>query len=451
MAMRLDLLKKYDLRVPRYTSYPTAPMFHGGITSDDYAAWLAEIPEDMPLSLYAHVPFCDTLCWFCGCATKIVNRYDPVAKFLPHLLSEIDLVADALGVKRSVSHMHWGGGSPTMLTAEHVRSLGAKFHEKFTLLDGAEFAVEIDPRELPFETIQALADIGVNRASIGLQDVNEKVQIAINRVQSMQETKACIDGLRSVGINQINIDLIYGLPYQTVDNVLTSVEAALSFDPGRVVLFGYAHVPGMKKHQRLIPDDALPDAGTRAKQAASAAAALINAGYIEIGLDHFARPNDPMAIAFKAGQLHRNFQGYTVDESSALIGFGPSAIGTLPNAYIQNTPAIHEYSRAVTAGKFAIHKGIAMSEDDIIHRTIIERLMCDNRVDLQAIGRRYTKEMDYFDSELVGLKPFIEDGLVIYENNTVSMTHEGEPLVRCVAALFDQYFRIGEEKYSKAI
>lgn len=449
--MRQELLTKYDLRVPRYTSYPTAPMFHDGITNADYAAWLSQIPADMPLSLYTHVPFCDTLCWFCGCATKIVNRYDPVAKFLPHLLSEIDLVAVALGGKRPVSHMHWGGGSPTMLSAEHVRALGAKFHEKFTLLDGAEFAVEIDPRDLPFETIQALADIGVNRASIGLQDVNEQVQIAINRVQSMQETKACIDGLRSVGIDQINIDLIYGLPYQTVENVLTSVDAALSFAPGRVVLFGYAHVPGMKKHQRLIPDDALPDPAVRAEQAASAAAALINAGYIEIGLDHFARPDDPMAIAFKAGKLHRNFQGYTVDESSALIGFGPSAIGTLPNAYIQNTPAIHEYSRNVAAGNFAIHKGIAMSEDDIIHRAIIERLMCDNSVDLGVIGNKYNKDMQYFAADLEGLTPFIDDGLAIYENNTITMTREGEPLVRCVAALFDQYFRIGAGKYSKAI
>lgn len=449
--MRQELLKKYDMRVPRYTSYPTAPMFHDGITSDDYGTWLHEIPVDMPLSLYTHVPFCDTLCWFCGCATKIVNRYDPVAKFLPHLLSEIDLVSNKLGAKRPVSHMHWGGGSPTMLSADDVRTLGAKFHEKFSLLEGAEFAVEIDPRELPLDTIKALAEIGVNRASIGLQDVNEKVQIAINRVQTLEETKACIDGLRSVGINQINIDLIYGLPYQTVDNVLTSVKSALSFKPGRVVLFGYAHVPGMKKHQRLIPDDALPDAGLRAEQAANAAAALINAGYIEIGLDHFARDDDPMAIAFKAGKLHRNFQGYTVDESSALIGFGPSAIGTLPNAYIQNTPAIHDYSRAIKAGKFAIHKGIAMSNDDIIHRAIIERLMCDNSVDLGVIGTRFNKDMDYFSPEVAELAPFIEDGLVIYKNDTITMTREGEPLVRCVAALFDQYFRAGEGKYSKAI
>lgn len=449
--MRQELLDKYDLRVPRYTSYPTAPMFHDGIASDDYAGWLAEIPSDMPLSLYTHIPFCDTLCWFCGCATKIVNRYDPVAKFLPHLLEEIDLVSNALGSKRPVSHMHWGGGSPTMLTAEHVRTLGAKFHDNFALQEGAEFAVEIDPRELPFKTIEALADIGVNRASIGLQDVNEKVQVAINRVQSIEETRACIDGLRSVGIKQINIDLIYGLPYQSVENVITSVEAALSFNPGRVVLFGYAHVPGMKKHQRLIPDDALPDAKVRAEQAATAAARLINAGYVEIGLDHFARPDDPMAIAHKAGRLHRNFQGYTVDESRALIGFGPSAIGNLPNAYVQNSPAIHDYNRAISAGKFAVHKGVALSEDDIIHRAVIERLMCENSVDLWAICRRFDKDIGYFSTELNGLTPFIEDGLASYESGKIIMTREGEPLVRCVAALFDQYFRSGENKYSKAI
>ena len=238
---------------------------------------------------------------------------------------------------------------------------------------------------------------------------------------------------------------------QTLETITATIEQTLKFKPSRIALFGYAHVPGMKKHQRLIPDDALPDAGLRAEQAANAAAALINAGYIEIGLDHFAREDDPMAIAFKAGKLHRNFQGYTVDESSALIGFGPSAIGTLPNAYVQNTPAIRDYSRNIAAKKFAVHKGIAMSEDDIIHRAVIERLMCDNRVDLHTIGSRFNKTMEYFNSEIAGLAPFIEDGLLLYENDTIAMTREGEPLVRCVAALFDQYFSASEGKYSKAI
>ena len=304
-SMDPELLAKYDRPVPRYTSYPTAPHFHAGIGPAACRDWLAEVPAGLPLSIYLHVPFCQELCWYCGCHTTIARRYRSIAEYLELLLGELELVANALGGRRPVAHVHLGGGTPTMLSPDDLRRLGERLRERFAITADAEVAVEIDPRPLAPATVEALAAIGVTRASLGLQDVNPEVQRAINRWQPFEVTKRAVSWLREAGIRGINLDLIYGLPHQTVGRVLRSVEAAL---------------PGPME---------------RAAQLEVAAARLRGAGYVAIGLDHFALPDDSLALALREGRLRRNFQGYTTDTAPVLIGLGASAIGSLPQGYVQ--------------------------------------------------------------------------------------------------------------------
>ena len=316
------LLAKYDQRVPRYTSYPTAPQFHAGVDAGTYRAWLSGLDRALPLSIYLHIPFCDSLCWFCGCHTKVVRRYDPVAAYFDLLLREIDLVAELLGPGRRVCHIHLGGGTPTILEPADMARLFDRLRSRFDVEPKADIAVENDPREFNPDLVRVMAEAGVTRASLGLQDINLQVQRAVNRVQSLDETRRVADALREAGVSSINIDLMYGLPYQTLGRALRTVDAALELKPERICLFGYAHVPWMKKHQRLIDEAALPDAEERFAQYLGAAKHLQRAGYDWIGLDHFALPGDALSRAARDGTLHRNFQGYTIDEASVLLGFG---------------------------------------------------------------------------------------------------------------------------------
>jgi oxygen-independent coproporphyrinogen-3 oxidase len=437
------LLKKFDQPVPRYTSYPTAPHFHDGIDAEKYRQWLEALPEDRTLSLYAHIPFCDTLCWFCGCNTKITQKYEPVSSFLEVLLKEIDLVADVLGKGRpkshKVSHIHWGGGSPTILTPVDIKRLGDAFTSNFTLTPDAEVAVEIDPREVGEELVAALAEAGFNRASLGLQDVNLKVQEAINRVQPMSVNRHMVEMLRAEGITALNLDLMYGLPYQTEDHIRTSVSEALSLGPSRIALFGYAHVPWMKTHMKMIKEETLPGPDARFAQAEIAAEELVKAGFIRIGLDHFAHPDDSMAKALAADSLHRNFQGYTVDDAAALIGFGASAIGSLPSGYVQNHTAVHDYRRDVEAGKLPIAKGVALDADDRLRRDVISELMCHMKVDLDDLTARHGFTTDYFTSELEKMTEFEEAGLLTRDGDTLTLSETGRIFMRPVAATFDSY------------
>lgn len=445
------LLKRFDKPVPRYTSYPTAPHFHDGIGETEYRAWLAELPQDRTLSLYAHVPFCDTLCWFCGCNTKITRKYEPVAAYLEILLKEIDLVAEVLETKRSVSHIHWGGGSPTILTPVDVKRLGEALTSNFTLTPDAEVAVEIDPREVGEELVEALAEAGFNRASLGLQDVNRQVQEAINRVQPMDVNRHMVAMLRAHGINSLNLDLMYGLPFQTEDHIRTSVAEALTLEPSRIALFGYAHVPWMKTHMKMIKEETLPGPDERFRQAEIAAEGLIKAGYIRIGLDHFAHPDDAMAKALKAGNLHRNFQGYTVDDAAALIGFGASAIGSLPAGYVQNHTAVHQYREAVEAGELPVAKGIALDADDRIRRQVISELMCHMKVNLGELSASYGLGPDYFSAEEEKMGEFEDAGLVTRSDGTITLTENGRILMRPVAATFDAWLGKGKGKHSAAV
>jgi len=351
--MNQDLLRRYNRRVPRYTSYPTAPHFHSGIGPETYDGWLSALVPGAPLSLYVHIPFCDSLCWFCGCHTRVVRRYSPVAHYVDLLLRELSLVAARIPAPRIVSHLHLGGGSPTLLTPPDLARLSARIRRNFVVADAAEVAVEVDPRGLTDETIAALAAFGVNRASIGVQDVNAEVQRAINRIQPVAVTASAVERLRGAGIGSINVDLVYGLPYQSLDRLIETVEAVIDLAPDRIALFGYAHVPEFKAHQRLIPAEALPGPAERLAQAEAAAGRLADAGYSAIGLDHFARPGDALARAAASARLRRNFQGYTTDAGHALIGLGASAIGSLPEGYVQNAVSVRDYRTLIESGRLA--------------------------------------------------------------------------------------------------
>ncbi len=447
MTNRVEL---FSARVPRYTSYPTAPHFHAGVDGSKLRQWLAGMPPGMPLSLYVHIPFCDTLCWFCGCHTTVVNRYTPVEQYLNTLYTEISNIGPLL-TGHPVTHLHWGGGSPTMLSPGDVRSLKGALEKHFQFAENAEFAVEIDPRGLKDEMVAALAEAGLTRASIGVQDFDPTVQKAINRIQPYDETKQVVDALRAAGINALNIDLIYGLPHQTKDNVARTIDLALSLKPQRFAVFGYAHVPHFKKHMQLIKSETLPDAEERVAQFELAHAQLSAAGYVAIGLDHFARSDDSLARAAKAGTLARNFQGYTSDDAPALIGLGASSISSLPQGYVQNRPEVMAWRKAVEAGELPVARGIALSDDDRLRRAVIERLMCDLEVDLDAVGAPYGKSSGDFAAEVAALKPLIAEGFVAAAGNRLRVPAEARAAVRLVASVFDTYLANSKAVHAVAV
>ncbi len=438
-------------RVPRYTSYPTAPHFHTGIGEAQYREWLAAQPQGAPASIYVHIPFCDTLCWFCGCHTKVVNSYSPVESYLDLLIREIDLVADALPSTHPIAHLHWGGGSPTMLKPRDVERLAKHLRERFAISLSSEFAVEIDPRGFIEAMADALAAAGVTRASIGVQDCDPQVQRAINRVQPEETTARAVQMLRARGIANLNIDLIYGLPYQTLSGLARTIDFAASLDPGRLAVFGYAHVPHFKKHQRLLPEHALPDERGRLKQAVLVNAALTGRGYVPIGLDHFAKPGDALAIARAKGRLARNFQGYTTDNAPVLIGLGVSSIGALPQGYVQNCADMRDYRAAVGAGRLPIARGIALSDHDRMHRAIIERLMCDFEVDLGQIAAAWGRSIEDFTVPLDRLIPLFTDGVATLDGTTLAVAPTWHVFVRLVCAAFDEYLEEGGIKHAKAV
>jgi oxygen-independent coproporphyrinogen III oxidase len=451
VIMPVELSEKYDLRVPRYTSYPTAPHFAPDVDSESYRAWLATLDPATALSLYLHIPFCDQMCWFCGCHTKIVGRYEPISAYLDAVHREIELVADALPERFVVRHAHWGGGSPTMLRPADWLALTGALRRYFDVAPGAELAVELDPRDATEAYVAALAEAGVNRASIGVQDFDADVQAAINRIQPFEVVERVVGWLRRHGIWGLNLDLMYGLPRQTEAKVLAMVEAAVQLAPSRVALFGYAHVPWMKAHQRLIDEAELPGAVERLRQFSTAALRLQQAGYRPVGLDHFARPADGLAAALDDGRLHRNFQGYTTDEAPVLLGLGASAIGTLPQGYVQNAAPLAEYRRAVAAGRLATARGVALTADDRLRRAVIERLMCELAVDLAAVCREHGADRDALAAERQRLGPLADDGLVILEDGRVSVTEAGRPFVRIVAAAFDAYLSRAAGRHSRAV
>ena len=432
--MSLDLIQKYGGAVPRYTSYPTAPHFGPGVDAAEYGTWLRALPDEVDLSVYVHIPFCDTLCWFCGCNTKITRQYKPINGYLDGLLREIELVGRHLPAQRSLTHLHFGGGSPTLLSAVDFACVMSAIGDCFPIAGDAEIAIEIDPRDVDTNKVRAYARAGVNRASLGIQDFDETVQRAINRLQPYSLTASVVADLRTAGIERLNFDLMYGLPHQTEAGIADMVDKAVSLGPDRVALFGYAHVPWMKAHQRLIPEEALPDAGARFHQQDMAAARLVAAGYVRIGLDHFALPDDPLAQAAANDNLRRNFQGYTADGAGALIGLGASSIGALPQGYVQNHIDTRRYLDDIWAGRLPVAKGLALSDDDRCRRSAIERLMCDLRLDTSD-----ARFADLVAKAAERLRTFEQDGLVTTTGGALQVNEAGRPFVRQIAAAFDAY------------
>lgn len=446
-----NLAQKYSAAVPRYTSYPTSPHFTPKLDKETYAGWLNQLNPNDAISLYLHVPFCRKMCWYCGCHTKITNQYDPIANYAMALREELKLLVKALPAKFKVSHVHWGGGTPSILAADDFISIMNLVDQHFDYTENAERAIEIDPRTVDAAKIEALALSGINRASLGVQDFNPKVQAAINRVQSFDVTKLCVDTLRSNGIKNLNFDLMYGLPLQTTEDVKETVRLSHLLKPDRIALFGYAHVPWMKTHMKMIKDEELPDTDERLSQAKTAASELLKLGYIQVGLDHFARPGDSMSEALQNNDLHRNFQGYTTDDSETLIGLGASSIGKLPQGYAQNVISIHDYERQVSNRGFAIGKGIGISTEDKMRREVIERLMCDLEVNLADVVSKYDLPTTFFAGEYLRLQSFEEDNLLSLDGDKIVVTEEGRFLVRSICAVFDTYLGNGAGRHSRAV
>jgi oxygen-independent coproporphyrinogen III oxidase len=439
------------VNVPRYTSYPTAPHFSAQFPATTYGEWLSRLDPAEPVSLYLHVPFCKQQCWYCGCNMKLAARYSPVATYVRHLLLEIDLIADALPARMAVSHLHFGGGTPTVLEPEDLAAVMAHLSQRFELLPDAEIAIESDPRTLSDTMIARIGALGFNRASFGVQEFDPKVQAAINRIQPPEMVARAIEGFRAAGVPNINFDLIYGLPFQTAAALCRTVEQCVAMKPDRIALFGYAHVPWIAKNQRMIPDEALPAAAERAEQAALAAATLVANGYVQIGIDHFARPGDSLAIAATEGCLHRNFQGYTSDTARTLIGIGATSIGRTPEGYVQNASETGAWSRAVAAGKLPVARGHVLREQDTLRSAVIERIMCDGSVDLAAAGRALGFADDWYLGEVPELIQMQEDHLLTYAGGKLSLAPEGLPLARVVASVFDTYLRNSTARHSVAV
>lgn len=440
-----DLITRYDGRVPRYTSYPTAPHFHGGIGAADYAGWLAALPPEAGISLYLHVPFCDRLCLYCGCHTTVAHHERPKRLYAQALAREIGLLANTLGRRARVTQIHWGGGTPTALPGDCLEGLMDLIRARFLVAPEAEIAIEIDPAALPVEKLGALAGMGLTRASLGVQDFDETVQKTIGRMQSFEETLDAAFVLRKLGVRSINLDLIYGLPHQTEESVARTARQALELAPDRAAVFGYAHVPWMKKHQALMPEAALPVGLARLRQEAAIRTVLAReGGMVPVGLDHYARPEDEMAKAARAGGLQRGFQGYTTDAAPVLIGLGASAIGALPQGYVQNQPGIPAYEASVAQGYFPVTRGVELHDEDRLRRAVIERIMCDLAVDLPAMARTFGAGPDALLADAAPLSGFAADGLVEWNGAQVRVTERGRPFVRNVAALFDAYLRQGD-------
>ncbi|PLW74891.1 oxygen-independent coproporphyrinogen III oxidase [Cohaesibacter celericrescens] len=447
-----DVTLKYASRaVPRYTSYPTAPHFSSEVGKDVYAKWLSMIDSDTPISLYLHVPFCQSMCHYCGCYTKITQKEKPLQDYADMLVKEVELVASKLPDGQPVSHIHWGGGTPSILPRDAFLRVVNAVKTHFSLTSGMEHAIELDPRTVNPHLAETLAQAGINRASLGVQDFDLKVQEAVGRVQPYDIVKAAVEALRAVGIREINLDLMYGLPYQSRKTIQETVDLTASLDPSRLALFGYAHVPWMKKHQRLIPEDLLPNAAERIALFDDASAALAAYGYEKIGLDHFAKADDPLAVAAHEGTMRRNFQGYTTDEADILIGLGASSIGKLPQGYMQNSPDFAGWVRSVEAGELPIARGLEMDQDDRARATIIMSIMTAYEVNVAAVAEAFSVDLEPLRACYDQLTELLQDGVAERDGDVVRVTHQGRPLVRLVASVFDAYLQTGKGRHSVAV
>ncbi|MFM7653806.1 MAG: oxygen-independent coproporphyrinogen III oxidase [Paracoccaceae bacterium] len=433
--MRLGL---FDARVPRYTSYPTAPHFAGGVGPGNFVNWIEGIAEGSEISLYLHVPFCRRLCWFCACRTQGTSSDAPVLAYAKVLKAEIALLKRHLPRGVRLSRLHWGGGTPTLLAPDSMRELAAAVFDAVPMAEGAEFSVEIDPNEIDTARLDALAAAGMNRASIGVQDFDPEIQKTIGREQSYELTKQVADMIRNRGIASLNADILYGLPFQTRARISDSVQKLLTLNPDRVALYGYAHVPWMSRRQQMIPSDAMPTPQERLALFETARQLFTWDGYDEIGIDHFARPTDSMAKAARAGTLRRNFQGYTDDTAPVLVGLGASSISRFPQGFAQNVSGTADYTRAIRDGGFSTHRGHVFTGEDVMRARIIEALMCDFRVSRAEILAGFDVAPERLDALLRSAADGFA-GMVKLDAEGLTILPEGKPLTRMIARAFDAY------------
>jgi oxygen-independent coproporphyrinogen-3 oxidase len=443
----IELIARYDRPGPRYTSYPTAISFHEGFTEADYRGRLAAADRiaDEPLSFYAHLPFCRERCLFCGCNVIITPHPEVAQPYMARVIAENDLLAQALPNRRSISQLHWGGGTPTYYPAADLTRLFETVKKHFTFTPDAEIGIEVDPRVTSAEHVKTLAGLGFNRISAGVQDFAPEVQEAIHRIQSVEATRAIVDLARSEGMQSVNLDLIYGLPYQTAAGFARTLEQVIELRPERVAVYSFAFVPWIKGHMRHLPATSLPGPELKLELLALAFDAFIGAGYRAIGMDHFALPEDELARAADKGTLSRNFMGYTVQSARDMVGVGVSSIGDVQGAYVQNVKKLPTYYEAIDAGRFPVERGYALDADDRIRRHVITEIMCNARVVPSDVARRFTVDFDaYFAHERAELaKPggLVDDGLVAFEKDAIVVTPLGAPFVRLVAMVFDRHLR----------
>ncbi len=437
--------------VPRYTSYPTAPHFHGRIGEGQYRSWLKRLDRDAGVSVYAHIPYCDRLCWFCGCHTKQTKRYDPVAIYIGVLQKEIELLREAVGFAPLLRQLHLGGGSPSMLRDADLERLRATFDQNFRFSPDAQVSLELDPSDKTAEEFASLARFGITRASIGVQDFDERVQRAINRPQSYAQTAGAVEALRNLGVSSINIDALYGLPYQSQKTIEQTIKQVIALEPDRIALFGYAHVPWMKKHQNLIPNEALPDTGERLAQAKIASDLLTANGYVSIGIDHFARPGDGLAVAAAQGRLRRNFQGYTDDHCATLLGLGASSIGKLAEGYFQNEVATARYMRSVTEGVLPVVRGIALTAEDRLYGDAIEQIMCNFQFSVAALRMRHGILVERLERRILDVIEEDRLGLSEFDGDVFKVSKSAKAYTRIVASWFDARLNANAARYSAAV
>lgn len=452
-----EVLRAFDMPGPRYTSYPTADRFAEAFGADAYGGALAHRASDPappPLSLYVHLPFCDTVCYYCACNKVVTRNHGRVAKYITAVAREAQMVAARLGRVTAVEQLHFGGGTPTFLSDHELVELMASLTAVFPLAPRGEFGVEVDPRSTPPGKVRTLAQLGFNRMSVGVQDFDYGVQAAVNRIQSFELTAATIDSARAFGFGSINLDLIYGLPLQTRSSFDTTLDRVLELAPDRVALYHYAHLPERFKPQRRIATEQLPPPAEKAAIMFDAIERLTDAGYVYIGMDHFARADDELARAQVQGRLHRNFQGYSTRAECDLIGLGVSSISKVGPTYAQNARELDPYYDAIAAGVMPTVRGVMLDRDDVVRRAVIMALMCHFVLSKEAIAEAHLIDFDaYFARERAALAPFIEAGLVEESPEWITVTPRGKLLVRAVAMVFDRYLRSDERtrRYSKVV
>jgi oxygen-independent coproporphyrinogen-3 oxidase len=453
----IDLIKKYDKPGPRYTSYPTAPHFNASFTPENYLDEIIRTNQgqDMPdLSLYFHLPFCDTLCYFCGCNMIVTRNRDRISKYIDYLKREIDLLRAHIAPHRKTVQLHWGGGTPTHLNPDEIADLSTYIRANFDFNADVETGCEIDPRELTQDHLIALRDGGFNRISMGVQDFNPTVQKAVNRIQPEDLTRKVVHWVRELGFESINLDLMYGLPFQTAETFAKTVDATIDIDPDRIALFNFAYVPWMKKHQKVIRPEDLPVPEEKLEILKMSTEKLTNAGYVFIGMDHFAKPNDELAMALKEKNLYRNFQGYSTHAGTDVYALGITSISQFGRIYAQNQRKEKDYHAALDQGMLPTAKGYALSDDDLLRRHVIMKIMCDFELDFASIENQFNIDFEtYFAWGLNNLDEMKADNLLSIEDKMLKITPMGRLLVRNVAMNFDGYLERQEDsaRYSRTV